>query len=397
MEAKSQPELAESLADLLKLRDASLPDCEALIAGMLARRDQWLLLLPGIVLQDRPWEELRQSSKSLSAASIRDAYRRCSEELARTPGVLEDLLDLARIAYSNSQEQLLDVCGLRTAADLTDVAHWQCLCHLLLTNDGDWRSAINARAGFPAGTHRESAAQLKSIIQRLSSNDLLLRELRNVRKIPPATYSEEEWRTVRSIFIVLRHAIAQFRVVFAEQDVIDFAEAGIAAHAALENPSVLMRLDERVQHLLVDEFQDTSRPHFALLRALLDDWQAGDGRTCFFVGDPMQSIYLFRDAESRLFSQVREHGIEVPGAPLPLTALQLSTNFRSVPSIVNPLNEVFERVLADDPEDDVQYAASVSSKDGSTARRGCPASARADLSRKAHDPWMSWMPRKRTR
>ena len=139
------------------------------------------------------------------------------------------------------------------------------------------------------------------------------RELCKVRKLPPAAYSEEEWRTVRSIFIVLRHAIAQLRVVFAEQDVIDFAEAGIAAHAALENPSVLMRLDERVQHLLVDEFQDTSRPHFGLLRALLDDWQPGDGRTCFFVGDPMQSIYLFRDAESRLFSQVREHGMEMPG------------------------------------------------------------------------------------
>ncbi len=363
--SESQPELAGSLADLLNLRDASLTDCEALIAGMLARRDQWLLLLPGIVLQDRPWEELKAKLEE----PFRREHQRCvqalHEELARTRGVLEDLLDLARIAHSNGQEQLLDICGVHTPADLTDVAHWQCLCHLLLTKDERWRSRIATPEGFPPQTNRQDATQLKAIIQRLSSNDLLLRELRNVRRIPPATYSEEEWRTVRSIFIVLRHAIAQLRVVFVEQDVIDFAEAGIAAHAALENPSVLMRLDERVQHLLVDEFQDTSRPHFGLLRALLDDWQAGDGRTCFFVGDPMQSIYLFRDAESRLFSQVREYGIDVPGAPLPLTPLQLSTNFRSVPSIVNPLNEVFERVLADDPEDDVPYAASVSSKDGS--------------------------------
>ena len=40
------PELADALAEILKLRDASLPDCESLIAGMLAKRDQWLLLLP---------------------------------------------------------------------------------------------------------------------------------------------------------------------------------------------------------------------------------------------------------------------------------------------------------------------------------------------------------------
>jgi ATP-dependent exoDNAse (exonuclease V) beta subunit len=201
-------------------------------------------------------------------------------------------------------------------------------------------------------------------MEQMSADDELLALLYRTRKLPPSTYSKEEWRTVRSIFIILRHAIAQLRVVFAEQDVIDFAEAGIAAHAALDSPNVLMRLDERVQHLLVDEFQDTSRPHFALLRAILADWQPGDGRTCFFVGDPMQSIYLFRDAESRLFHQVREDGMEIGEAHLPMMALQLSTNFRSTPAIVNPLNEVFDRVLGADAGDDVQYAASVSSQAG---------------------------------
>ena len=71
------------------------------------------------------------------------------EEFARTPGALEDLLDLARIACSNGQEQLFGVCGIRTTADLTDVAHWQCLCHLLLTNDRDWRSSIERQNGLP--------------------------------------------------------------------------------------------------------------------------------------------------------------------------------------------------------------------------------------------------------
>ncbi len=234
--SESQPELAEALADLLKLRDASLTDCESLIAGMLARRDQWLLLLPGIVLENPPWTELQATLEE----PFRREHQRCvqalHEEFARTPVVLDELLDLARIAYSNGQEQLLDVCGIRNAADLTDVAHWQCLCHLLLTKDDRWRSRIATPEGFPPNTHRRDATQLKSLIQKLSGNDVLFRELRNVRKIPPAAYSEEEWRTVRSIFVVLRHAIAQLRVVFVEQDVIDFAEAGIAAHAALESP-----------------------------------------------------------------------------------------------------------------------------------------------------------------
>ena len=358
------PELADALAEILKLRDASLPDCESLIAGMLARRDQWLLLLPGIVLKDRPWKELKakleepfQREHDLVVESLR-------QEFSRFPGVTEELLNFARIALENGQEQLAGVRDFRSAEELTHTTHWQCLCSLLLTNDNEWRSSINARMGFPAQTHRAAASQLKAVIQTLSPNGALLAALCKLRKLPPSTYSEEEWRTVRSIFIILRHAIAQLRVAFAEQDVIDFAEAGIAAYAALESPNVLMRLDERVQHLLVDEFQDTSRPHFALLRAILADWQPGDSRTCFFVGDPMQSIYLFRDAESRLFHQVREDGMEIGGAHLPMTALQLSTNFRSTPAIVNPLNEVFDRVLGADAEDDVQYAVSVSSQAG---------------------------------
>ena len=264
------------------------------------------------------------------------------QEFSRFPGVAEELLNFARIALDNGQEHLAGVRDFQSAEELTHTTHWQCLCSLLLTNDDEWRSSINARVGFPAQTHRAAASQLKAVIQSLSPNVELLAALCKLRKLPPSTYSEEEWRTVRSIFIILRHAIAQLRVVFAEQDVIDFAEAGIAAHAALDSPNVLMRLDERVQHLLVDEFQDTSRPHFALLRAILADWQPGDGRTCFFVGDPMQSIYLFRDAESRLFHQVREDGMEIGEAHLPMTALQLSTNFRSIPAIVNPLNEVFD-------------------------------------------------------
>ena len=355
-------ELADALADILKLRDANLQDCESLIAGMLARRDQWLLLLPGIVQRDRPWQELKARLEEPFHREHARVVENLQRELARNPGVIEDLLDLARIAYSNGQDQLIGVCDCRSAAELTDASHWECLCCLLLTNDNAWRSSIDSRTGFPAKTHRAEGARLKAIIGSISANDALFSELRRVRKLPPSSYSEEEWRTVRSIFIVLRHAIAQLRVVFAEQDVIDFAEAGIAAHAALGSPSVLMRLDERVQHLLVDEFQDTSRPHFGLLRALLEDWQQGDGRTCFFVGDPMQSIYLFRDAESRLFHQVREDGMEIGGGHLPMTALQLSTNFRSTPAIVHPLNEVFDRVLGVDPEDDVQYAPSVSSQ-----------------------------------
>ena len=165
----------------------------------------------------------------------------------------------------------------RAADDLSDAEHWQALCCLLLTKSNDWRK----RSIIPARQYPNHAARMTALVNRLNGNDTLLALLSSIRTFPPSAYSAQEWHTVRNIFIVLRHAIAQLRVVFAEENVIDFAEAGIAAHGAIENPSVLMRLEDRVQHLLIDEFQDTSRPHFALLRALIQDWYPGDGRTCF--------------------------------------------------------------------------------------------------------------------
>jgi ATP-dependent helicase/nuclease subunit A len=358
----SEQELADALADMLKLRDANLHDCESLIAGMLARRDQWLLLLPGIMRRERPWEELRETLEEPFRREHAALIHALQLEFARTPDVLPEILDLARIACETGMDELSPLRETPRPEELSHARHWQALCCLLLTKSHAWRK----RSVITAKQDPGYAARFAAGMERVIANGNLLALLHRMRKLPPSAFSDQEWNTVRNIFIVLRHAIAQLRVVFAEHNVIDFAEAGIAAHAALDSPNVLMRLEERVQHLLVDEFQDTSRPHFALLRALLQDWYPGDGRTCLFVGDPMQSIYLFRDAESRLFSQVRENGMEIGTAHLAFTPLQLSTNFRSVPAIVHPLNQVFERVLGADDDDEVRYAASTSSKPGPT-------------------------------
>jgi ATP-dependent exoDNAse (exonuclease V) beta subunit len=115
-------------------------------------------------------------------------------------------------------------------------------------------------------------------------------------------------------------------------------------------------------HILVDEFQDTSRDQYDLLRALTQDWSAGDGRTLFLVGDPMQSIYGFRNAEVGRFSTVRAAGL----AGLPLEPLELEHNFRSAPALVHWCNEIFSRVFpaADDVRKSaVRHLASIAARD----------------------------------
>ena len=150
---------------------------------------------------------------------------------------------------------------------------------------------------------------------------------------------------MRSLLLCLKLAVAQLRVVFREEGAVDFCEVGLAAREALgraDDPTDLApKLDARIGHLLVDEFQDTSISQFELLGKLTAGWEPGDGRTLFLVGDPMQSIYRFRQAEVSLFLEACKRGIgEVQPAYLKLTA-----NYRSLSSIVDRLKKTFSTIL----------------------------------------------------
>ncbi len=108
-----------------------------------------------------------------------------------------------------------------------------------------------------------------------------------------------------------------------------------------------MAVADGIHHLLVDEFQDTSRRQHQLLVRLIAAWPEREGRTCFVVGDPMQSIYFFRDADAELFPRVRDNGLEMLGdEPFTFDSVGLAANFRTAAGLVEQLNEVFENVFA---------------------------------------------------
>ena len=148
---------------------------------------------------------------------------------------------------------------------------------------------------------------------------------------------------------LLLAASEQIKQVFCEHGEVDFTEITRAATAALGSPErptdLLYALDYKIEHLLVDEFQDTSRSQYELLGALTGQWSDGDGHTLFLVGDPMQSIYGFRQAEVSLFLDC--WNTQRLGA-VRLTPVRLTTNFRSTPEIVNWIQGRLEGVLSKD-------------------------------------------------
>jgi len=170
------------------------------------------------------------------------------------------------------------------------------MAELFLTKDGRLRKRFNKTQGFPP-----DSAELKPM------NDLLAEferrpgashALDGVCGLPDPRYSDDDWIRVRDAAQVLVLAAAELEDVFREQGAVDFPAVSLAALRALgsdQSPTDLgLRLDYRLQHLLLDEFQDTSGAQLELVRMLTAGWQRGDGRSVFCVGAPMQSIYGFR-------------------------------------------------------------------------------------------------------
>ncbi len=212
-------------------------------------------------------------------------------------------------------------------------------------------------------------ARMGDLLIRLQQIPGIREALCAARDLPEPRYEEKQWKTLRHIFMTLRRAVAELRVLFAERDTIDFTELSLAAREVLGNsdasPDVLLALSGNIRHFLVDEFQDTSRSQHELLRLLIRAWETNDGRTCFFVGDPMQSVYLFRQAEVELFEQVTRDGLVSEEHTVNFEPLELLTNFRSHAGLTTRWNEmfnaIFERVGNADPSQ-VGYSHTVASE-----------------------------------
>ncbi len=304
---------AASIERLLRHLDNNFARIEELLMDMLGKRDQWLrLIYRGF---DRAeLEAALQASISHRLAGVRAAFIHGFE--AELPG--DD-----------------------------DLATWQELAKKYLTADGDFRKNLEKKLNVS----RDDAD-----IQRFSAH------LHSVRSLPAAKYTDEQWDVLTALVDLLKVANAQLRLVFQQAGQVDFTEVSQAALRALgtaESPTDLAySLDYRIQHLLVDEFQDTSFSQYALLERLTAGWQAGDERSLFLVGDPMQSIYRFREADVGLFLRTRKSGL----GDLQLTPLTLSVNFRSQRNIVEWVNQAFPSILAEAEDADtgaVTYSPSV--------------------------------------
>lgn len=354
--------LSDAIRTVLLHRDGSLSDCETLIARMLQQREQWAELVPlGAQLEDEALEaEVRPKLESALEQIVCAGLTRAARVIP--PDMLIALSWLAaRLAHEpgyKGKASPIFICANKSDPPDTraeNFEHWCALISLVVTGGGDWRSgfAIN-HVGFALS--KDDKALLKDLIDQVRHDTHLRDTLCSVRALPPVRYPDEQWAVAKSLFRLVVRALAELKVLFAERDECDFTEVSMAAKEALRSDSGVSDLSaaagSTLRHLLVDEMQDTSSSQYELIEQLTRTWD-GHSQTLFLVGDPKQSIYLFRQARVERFLRTMREGRlgDIPLAPLHLTA-----NFRSQAELVENFNHDFSLIFPapDEPQADSQ-------------------------------------------
>ncbi|NJC87509.1 MAG: DNA helicase UvrD [Desulfuromonas sp.] len=342
---------------LLAHLDNRLPLLRDLLVAMLGRRDQWLRHL-----QSGGAATARAALERALAGYVRQALADAAAALGSER--LTELMLVGRWAAANLAAAagadnplaaLLDRSD-PPGIDVDDLPVWLAITSLLLTSDSSLRSprGLSVNLGFPPGKgspEAEMKQRMAALLDGLNADPAGVERLLALRRLPGCVYADPQWSVLSALIDLLPLAVVELRTTFRQRGQIDFTEIARGALTALGDElaptELLLQLDGRLRHILVDEFQDTSRTQYDLLATLTAGWERGDGRTLFLVGDPMQSIYRFREAEVGLYLRARTHGI----GDIRLTPLALSANFRSQADLVNWCNQLFPRLFpaAEDP------------------------------------------------
>lgn len=357
----AQDEAAQHVEALLVWLDQDSQRAENILTDVLASREQWLRAFGPDKTLDR--EQAETLLTNIVEGGLRRADRLLRDAMQRfgfSDSELAGLLAFARQTLIDTDKAAPDFAfGFFPGPDVENLAAWNFLSNRFLKGkrgETEFYKSITVSQGWLKQTpEKDRFLELLSALSQDPRADEIASALDDARGLPSPAYADDEWHALESLVEVLRRSAAELALVFAESGQADFSGIAAAALEGLGDPDspggvsdLGLTLDHRISHLLVDEFQDTNQGQIALLEKLTAGWQPGDGRTLFAVGDPMQSIYRFREADVGLFLNAIDSGI----GGLPLDFVQLTRNFRSRSEIVDWVNESIGPIFPEMSEQD---------------------------------------------
>ena len=331
--AKHEPDVAVVLAQL------GISRTREGLASLLERR---------LVAWDALNRFLARGPADLTAQVVcRRAATSLQDALRAVPGGLERFLADGPVAHPRYQLLVRDLRRL-FGTDGDDAAAGDAQIRALvdrvaahfLTADGNPRRAgaihpYNTERDYPSAEaskrHRSAVAQIAPHIE-----NVVLAFSRDLNVVLA--------RGIKRMFAI---ALTQYRQALEERSVLDFSDVLQRALDLLrqmdEFSQSRFRLESRYHHVLVDEFQDTSRAQWELVSLLIQSWGEGLGLatrpSIFIVGDRKQSIYRFRDADVAVLREAGRYieALRPAGSP----HRSISRSFRAVPELLEFVNELF--------------------------------------------------------
>jgi ATP-dependent helicase/nuclease subunit A len=295
---------------------------------------------------------LQQGPRDLAAARVcENACDRLARLFAELPGGVDAFLrdgPMRQPSFAMLAEDIRGLCGLLGPA--LQPAEVRVLVDRLrayfLTQQGEPR-----KAGFSGTKYRaddcDSAASWKRHRQQAAELAPALADIvRAFRRDLNAVMSRGVWR----IFAI---ALTTYRQTLETHALLDFSGVLEKAVELLKQMDEFARsryrLESRYHHVLVDEFQDTSRAQWELVAQLVRSWGEGLGASSgalspsiFVVGDRKQSIYGFRDAEVAVLDDAAAFVEALRPDGRPRRAITVS--FRAVPSLLGFVNDLFDDI-----------------------------------------------------
>lgn len=161
-------------------------------------------------------------------------------------------------------------------------------------------------------------------------------------------------RSTIAVFHIAKHIIDNYTLYKQIYSVLDYEDLIVITRRLLENKEVadwvLYKLDGGIDHILIDEAQDTSPNQWAIIRAITQEFFAGNGsrdeeisRTIFVVGDRKQSIYSFQGADPNEFDKMYHY---FKAQSQEFSKVQLDVSFRSTKAVMDCVNILFEDIHA---------------------------------------------------
>lgn len=261
------------------------------------------------------------------------------EELRHLP---PDEIEILRAVFASAggktEQKVADELAVMEQKAATDpLAAFADLSDTVLTKEGKPRSS-----GLPTKAVVQALPDAHDRVARLT--DWILATRDRVRAAEAAA-------RVRDLHVFGQPLLQRYTAAKAVRGRLDFDDLIERTRQLLSRADqrawVLFKLDQGIDHILVDEAQDTSPVQWEVIRTIAEEFFAGEGargpeRTLFVVGDEKQSIYSFQGAEPAAFGRMRSHFAERLGhLGLRLGRPDLITSFRSAPAILDFVDAVF--------------------------------------------------------